>query len=122
MNGLARGSVSVEALVRFVGITVLGIAAGAAGSPRAQTTSSSSSSSSARQVKKASSGTDSKLDSGTVSAGVYRNPTFGFTCKIPAGWVLRTEEMNSRESESAGAEKTAAHSVHAVCLLLEVCS
>jgi hypothetical protein len=115
MNGLARGSVSVEALVRFVGITVLGIAAGAAVSPRAQTTPSSSS---ARQVKKPPSGTDSKLDSGTVSAGVYRNPTFGFTCKIPAGWVLRTEEMNSRESESAGAEKTAADSVKAGHVLL----
>jgi hypothetical protein len=115
MNGSARGSVSVAALVRFLGITVLGIAAGAAVSPRAQTTPSSSS---ARQVKKPSSGTDSKLDSGTVSAGVYRNPTFGFTCKIPAGWVLRTEEMNSRESESAGAEKTAADSVKAGRVLL----
>jgi hypothetical protein len=115
MNGSARGSLSVAALVRFLGITVLGIAAGAAGSARAQTSPSSSS---AGQVKKSSSGTDSKLDSGTVSAGVYRNPAFGFTCKIPAGWVLRTEEMNSRESESAGAAKTAADSVKAGRVLL----
>jgi hypothetical protein len=32
---------------------------------------------------------------------MYRNPTFGLTCKIPAGWVLRTEEMNAREGEDA---------------------
>jgi hypothetical protein len=36
-----------------------------------------------------------------VSNGVYRNPSFGFTCKIPVGWVLRTEEMNARDSDHA---------------------
>ena len=36
-----------------------------------------------------------------MSSGVYRNPPFGFACKIPAGWVLRTEEMNLRGSEDA---------------------
>jgi len=35
-------------------------------------------------------------DAGSVSGGVYRNSSFGFSCKIPAGWVLRTEEMNQR--------------------------
>jgi len=56
-----------------------------------------------------------------VVNGVYRNKTFGFTCKIPAGWVMRAEEMNSppeneknegqpavgkaSESQSAAAEK-----------------
>ncbi len=34
-----------------------------------------------------------------MSAGVYRNVGFGFTCRIPAGWVLRTEEMNAQEDE-----------------------
>ena len=34
-----------------------------------------------------------------MSAGVYRNRSFGFECKIPSGWVLRTEEMNARELE-----------------------
>jgi hypothetical protein len=50
------------------------------------------------------------LDSGTVSNSVYRNPAFGFTCKIPAEWVLRTEEMNTRDDEGAKADngKTAA--------------
>ncbi len=38
-------------------------------------------------------------DPGSISNGVYRNSAFGFTCKIPAGWVLRTAEMNSQELE-----------------------
>jgi hypothetical protein len=67
--------------------------------------SSSSSSSSAKQVKKSASGADSPLDSGTVGAGLYRNPAFGFTCKIPAGWVLRTEEMNAGEEDGAALGK-----------------
>jgi len=48
------------------------------------------------------------LDAGSVSNGVYRNPSFGFTCKIPVGWVLRTEEMNARDSDNAksGADKS----------------
>lgn len=37
----------------------------------------------------------SSLDTGSVSSGVYRNASFGFICKIPAAWVLRTEEMNT---------------------------
>ncbi len=44
---------------------------------------------------------DSPLNAGSVNAGVYRNPAFGFTCKIPAGWVLRTEELNAGEDEGA---------------------
>ena len=63
--------------------------------------SSSSSSSSAPHVRKAVPAAESRLDAGSVSNGVYRNSGFGFTCKIPAGWVLRTEEMNAREDESA---------------------
>jgi len=48
------------------------------------------------------------LDAGSASNGVYRNATLGFSCKIPAGWVLRTEEMNEREEEDpAEASKTA---------------
>ncbi|MFZ0300692.1 MAG: hypothetical protein WAM13_20250 [Candidatus Sulfotelmatobacter sp.] len=38
-----------------------------------------------------------------MSNGVYRNPTFGFSCRIPAAWVLRTDEMNARQ----GVEDTA---------------
>jgi hypothetical protein len=47
----------------------------------------------------------STLDLGSVSGGVYRNKTFGFTCKIPAGWVLRTDEMNAEEKDSDSAGK-----------------
>ena len=42
------------------------------------------------------------LDVGTVSNGTYRNPSFGFSCKVPEGWVLRTEEMNEGDDEQAG--------------------
>jgi hypothetical protein len=69
---------------------------------RAQTAQSpSSSSSKSKQVRKAAPGADSPLDSGAVSNGVYSNAAFGFTCKIPAGWVLRTEDMNARADEGA---------------------
>lgn len=34
--------------------------------------------------------------------GVYRNKSLGLTCKIPAGWVLRTREMNAREESATG--------------------
>ena len=62
---------------------------------------SSSSSSSAKPVRKPASGADSPVDRGIISAGVYRNAAFEFTCKIPAGWVLRTDEMNARGDEGA---------------------
>ncbi|HEV3305119.1 MAG TPA: hypothetical protein VGZ91_01660 [Candidatus Sulfotelmatobacter sp.] len=60
----------------------------------AQSTSSSS-----QHVRKAAPAGDSRLDAGSVSNGLYRNQAFGFTCKIPAGWVLRTEEMNDQQNE-----------------------
>jgi hypothetical protein len=69
--------------------------------------SSSSSSKSPRSSSKQTSAAKSTPDAGSVSAGVYRNPGFGFSCKIPAGWVLRTEEMNTQTgSESNGIEST----------------
>ena len=70
----------------------------------AQSSVPSSPSSSSKQVKKSAPTSDSKLDSGKASAGVYRNLAFGFTCKIPAGWVLRTEEMNRQEDEDEKAD------------------
>ena len=45
-----------------------------------------------------------------MNTGVYRNSAFGFACKIPAGWVLRTEEMNARESEGTDGDKLTADS------------
>ena len=34
-------------------------------------------------------------DSGTYddATHIYRNRTYAFTCKVPAGWVLRTEQL-----------------------------
>jgi len=42
---------------------------------------------------------DSALDAGAVTNGVYRNQTLALSCKIPPGWVLRTDEMNVREEK-----------------------
>jgi hypothetical protein len=64
--------------------------------PHSAAQSSSSSSSRARRPVPAE---HSVLDAGTVNAGVYSNAGFGFTCKIPAGWVLRTDEMKPPEWE-----------------------
>jgi hypothetical protein len=41
------------------------------------------------------------IDPGTLANGVYQNKALGLACKIPAGWVLRTEEMTARENENA---------------------
>ena len=74
-------------------------------STTAQTASSSSHSS---QTIRKTAHADAALDSGSVTNGIYRNKTFGFTCKIPAGWVLRTDEMNARDEQSASAENDSA--------------
>jgi hypothetical protein len=59
---------------------------------------------SSKPVRKSASPADSPLNSGSVTNGIYRNPTFGFTCKIPDGWVLRTAEMNQQEVEDEKAD------------------
>jgi hypothetical protein len=45
--------------------------------------------------------TESSLEPGSVSNGIYRNKSLGFTCKIPEGWVLRTDVMNE-QNQNAG--------------------
>jgi hypothetical protein len=68
---------------------------------QAPAASGSSSSNSAKHIKKpapASSG--SGIDAGSVINGLYRNKTLAMSCKIPDGWVLRTEEMNARDEDS----------------------
>lgn len=62
--------------------------------PQAQSPSSSSSPST-KHVTKPAAPTDSGIDSGAVTNGVYRNKPLALSCKIPAGWVLRTDEMNA---------------------------
>lgn len=68
---------------------------------------SSSATANALQATRKASRTAATLDPGTVTSGVYRNKTFGFTCKIPAGWVLRTDEMNARDEDEQTANQPA---------------
>jgi hypothetical protein len=65
--------------------------------------SQSSSSSSSKHTKGSAARLVTDVDAGAVADGVYRNRALGLSCKIPAGWVLRTEEMNVREESEAGA-------------------
>ena len=67
--------------------------------------SSSSTSSSPKGVKKPAA-TNSALDGGDVNDGVYRNKTLGLSCKIPAAWVLRTEEMNVQDAADDRSDST----------------
>jgi hypothetical protein len=69
-----------------------------------QSAPSSGSSSSVPHPRKTAPDANLHLDSGTVSNGTYRNPAFGFTCKIPQGWVLRTEEVNEGDDKPADQE------------------
>ena len=62
-------------------------------------TDSPSSSSSKHARKPASASASSSLDGGVVSNGIYRNRELGFSCRIPAAWVLRTDEMNARDDD-----------------------
>jgi hypothetical protein len=49
----------------------------------------------------------SGLEAGAVTNGVYRNKTLALSCKVPDGWVLRTDEMNEREETSDTAPPSA---------------
>jgi hypothetical protein len=74
--------------------------------PQAQSSAQSSSSSKSKPARKGGLSVDSPPDPGTVNHGVYRNAGFGFACKIPAGWVLRTDDMNTRDDEAPKANAT----------------
>jgi hypothetical protein len=56
------------------------------------------SSSAAKPIKKPAT-QDSTLDSGAVTNGVYHNKSLALSCKIPPGWVLRTDELNVRQKQ-----------------------
>jgi hypothetical protein len=75
-------------------------AAGEAQTAHPQQSPSSTSSSSARHVRKSGSAGDWQLDAGSVANGAYHNQEFAVTCKIPAGWVLRTDELNADQDDS----------------------
>ena len=59
-----------------------------------------------------------------MSNGVYRNKSLALSCKIPPGWVLRTDEMNAREEapDQSGAAPTDAASSAGAKVLLAVFS
>ena len=58
----------------------------------------SSPSSSTQKLKRPAHAIETGIDAGGVVNGVYRNKTLRLSYKIPAGWVLRTEEMNARDN------------------------
>jgi hypothetical protein len=66
---------------------------------------SSSSNSATKHIKKPAVN-ESSPDPGAVSNGVYRNKSLALSCKIPGGWVLRTEEMNAPEEDDGSNAKT----------------
>jgi hypothetical protein len=70
----------------------------------AQTSPPAASSSVSRHAEKPAPVADYQLPAGTVSNGSYRNMDLGIVCKVPAGWVLRTDEMNARDKDDADAE------------------
>ena len=84
-------------------VVLLGLTAWAQSPSRPSTTGSSARHSSSASSPKTAA--DSGIDAGSVVNGVYRNKGLGLTYRIPAGWVLRTDEMNAREDTSSAAEK-----------------
>jgi hypothetical protein len=96
-------------------------AAQGSSSTSGSSTSSQAAAAPAKSVKKPDTTAASAIDSGTVTNGVYRNKTLALFCKIPPGWVLRTDEMNVRDEadDKSGAAPTsdAASSTGAKVLL-----
>lgn len=80
---------------------VVWVAAGGLLSAQTAGQSQSSSSNSPKHTKKPPT-PPLGIDSGVASNGLYRNKFLGMSCKIPAGWVLRTDEMNARDEEDSG--------------------
>jgi hypothetical protein len=80
----------------------------AQGSASSSSTSSSSSSAAAKHVNKPAVRIDPGLDPGAVANGIYRNKALALSCKIPAGWVLRTDEMNAPVEKTEDEKETPA--------------
>ncbi|MGC2449913.1 MAG: hypothetical protein WA477_19855, partial [Candidatus Sulfotelmatobacter sp.] len=92
----------VPVLVTF--LLVLSLASPSAGQDSKQSDSSSSSSSRNKKTPKRPAA-QSGLDAGGIVGAFYRNKTLGLSCKIPPGWVVRTEEMNARDEDDGAADK-----------------
>jgi hypothetical protein len=80
----------------FVSLSLTMVCLGQAQAPDKSSSSKHSRTSAARLVP--------DIASGSVADGVYRNRALGLSCKIPAGWVLRTDEMNSGDTEETAAD------------------
>jgi len=91
-------------VVPVVLVCIAGVSLSAPGFGQ-NSTQKNSSSSSSKTRKAPQAPPKSGLDDGKVSAGVYRNVSVGLTCKIPAGWVLRTVEMNARDNAEETSDK-----------------
>lgn len=85
-------------------LLVLSLAGLGAGQNSTQSDSSSSSSSRNKKTPKGSAA-QSGLDAGGIVGAFYRNKTLGLSCKIPPGWVLRTEEMNARDEGDSASDR-----------------
>ena len=93
--------------VSFVPVFVtflLVLSLAAPGAASVQSDSSSSSSSRNKKTPKRPAA-QSGLDAGGIVGAFYRNKTLGLSCKIPPGWVVRTEEMNARDEDDGAADK-----------------
>jgi len=77
---------------RGLGCVLLAMSAAGVAQQPGQSPSSSS-----KHAKSSSARLLPDIGSGSVANGVYRNRALALSCKIPAGWVLRTDEMNTRE-------------------------
>ena len=73
--------------------------------PASDLAQTSPSSAPSKNAKKSAPPVETGIDAGSVVDGVYRNKSLGFTCNIPDGWVLRTDEMNAREEAGQPAEQ-----------------
>jgi len=76
-------------------------ASGSSAAQSGQPTDSSSSKSSASKKDPKRAAAESDVDAGTVVGGVYRNKALALSCKVPAGWVLRTEEMKAQDDSDS---------------------
>ena len=66
-----------------------------------------SASSSSKHVRKPAIVVAPTSDVGTFTNGVYGNRDLGFSCKVPPGWVLRTDDMNAHdETEPTNAQQS----------------
>ena len=107
-------------LIFFLSIAALLPAAWALASAQQQPIPSSNALS-AQHAQKGAPPAAASGDAGSVVRAVYRNPSFGFSCKIPPAWVLRTDEMNAQNDEAtthAAKSATNTDTAHAGRVLL----